>query len=350
MLAHMLLVLLFHFGQPVRLWAQELRFKHIGINDGLPQSSVYCMYQDAKGFIWVGTTNGLSRYDGYAFRHFKFSQGNPHSINSNEMLSMAEDSLGNLLVGTPNGLNIYDPKTERFKEAPLVAGDGSEPYRFVKIIIRTRNNIVWTGSSKGLLRFNTAKQVLEKISIPGTNPGSVTALFEAADGTLWLGIGRALVRWNPASNKISPLPQALLNNPAYNKSAINRIIQDKAGNTWIATERNGLMVLDASQQQVLNFESSGSEGRVMNDVVRDVVLKSPDVWGYKERRLRDRARFENKIQPPYRSVRPLLPCRQFGILFYERQSGRYLGGHFFRWDQHLPARQQQLQLHCRTTE
>ena len=278
MLAHMLLVLLFHFGQPARPWAQELRFKHIGINDGLPQSSVYCMYQDAKGFIWVGTTNGLSRYDGYAFRHFKFSQGNPHSINSNEMLSMAEDSLGNLLVGTPNGLNIYDPKTERFKEAPLVTGDGSEPYRFVKTILKARNNIVWTGSSKGLLRFNTAKQVLEKIKIPETNPGSVTALFEAADGTLWLGIGRALVCWNPSSNKISPLPQALLNNPAYNKSAINRIIQDKAGNTWIATERNGLMVLDASRQQVLNFESSGSEGRVMNDVVRDVVVKASDVW------------------------------------------------------------------------
>ncbi|MGV3765060.1 MAG: hybrid sensor histidine kinase/response regulator transcription factor [Chitinophagaceae bacterium] len=277
-LAQIFLLLLFHFGQPVRPWAQELRFKHIGINDGLPQSSVYCMFQDAKGFIWVGTTNGLSRYDGYAFRHFKFSQGNPHSINSNEMLCIGEDSLGNLLVGTPNGLNIYDPKTEYFKEAPLAKGNATETYRFVKTIIRTRNNIVWTGSSKGLLRFNAAKQVLETVRIPGTGSGSVTALFEAADGTLWIGIGRALVRWNPASNKIIPLPEELLTNPSYNKSSINKIVQDKAGNTWIATERNGLMVLDAKQQQVLNFESSGSKGRIMNDVVRDVVVKHPDVW------------------------------------------------------------------------
>ena len=91
------------------------RFKQLTIEDGLSQSRISAIVQDSKGFIWIGTEDGLNRYDGYEFRIFTFDPKDSTSIANNVIRSLAAGDSGNVWVGTSfGGLNKYDAKTGTF--------------------------------------------------------------------------------------------------------------------------------------------------------------------------------------------------------------------------------------------
>ena len=77
----------------------------LSIENGLSQSYVNVIYQDSKGYIWVGTQNGLNRYDGYSFRVFKYQPNDPYSISDNQIRCITEDSYQNIWIGTSIQLN-----------------------------------------------------------------------------------------------------------------------------------------------------------------------------------------------------------------------------------------------------
>ena len=93
----------------------SLRFTHYDNDDGLSQNSAYAIVKDKHGFIWIGTQDGLNRFDGYQFKQFKHDSSNPYSISGSYILSLFIDESGELWIGTFNGgLNHFDYATERF--------------------------------------------------------------------------------------------------------------------------------------------------------------------------------------------------------------------------------------------
>jgi ligand-binding sensor domain-containing protein len=85
-------------------------FDHLNTAQGLSQSTVKVTFQDSRGFLWFGTTDGLNRYDGYEFRRFRHQANNPNSLCGNDIMALAEDGSGNVWVGTRgNGLCYFDP-------------------------------------------------------------------------------------------------------------------------------------------------------------------------------------------------------------------------------------------------
>jgi ligand-binding sensor domain-containing protein len=107
-------ILIFVFPQVIDAQIKNIRFKHLTINDGLSHSWVHSIIQDKYGFIWIGTDDGLNRYDGYNFRVYKNNYRDDYSISSSNVMVMLEDSKGDLWIGTRQGLNLYDRKNERF--------------------------------------------------------------------------------------------------------------------------------------------------------------------------------------------------------------------------------------------
>ena len=91
----------------------DILFEHLTVKDGLSQGSVLCVFQDSYGFIWLGTQDGLNRFDGYEFRIYKHDPSDPKSINDNFILSITEDSNKTLWVGTLNGQESYNPFDRR---------------------------------------------------------------------------------------------------------------------------------------------------------------------------------------------------------------------------------------------
>ena len=77
-----------------------IQFEHLNSEDGLSQNAGLAIFQDSRGYLWIGTQDGLNRYDGYSFKTFKHDPEDPTSISHNSILSMAEDKDGTLWIGT----------------------------------------------------------------------------------------------------------------------------------------------------------------------------------------------------------------------------------------------------------
>jgi ligand-binding sensor domain-containing protein len=89
-------------------------FNHLTSKEGLFQSSVIAIHQDKLGQIWMGTRDGLNKYDGTKITVYRSEPDNPKTISNNDILAVQEDAEGYLWIGTYNGLNKYNPKTNTF--------------------------------------------------------------------------------------------------------------------------------------------------------------------------------------------------------------------------------------------
>ena len=95
--------------------SRQLFFSGYSITEGLSQSVVNCIFQDSKGYIWLGTQNGLNRFDGYSFSKYKFNPDDTTSLSNNWIYAVAEDNNGDLWIGTKGGLNRYVRDEKRFE-------------------------------------------------------------------------------------------------------------------------------------------------------------------------------------------------------------------------------------------
>ena len=98
----------------INISAQNINFKHLSIQDGLSQSTINCIFQDSRGFMWFGTQDGLNKYDGYNFTVYKKNPVDTNSISHNWIWNIFEDIHENLWIATWNGLTKFNPATNQF--------------------------------------------------------------------------------------------------------------------------------------------------------------------------------------------------------------------------------------------
>ena len=180
-------------------FAQKLLLRRYDVADGLANSTVTAIYQDKKGFLWISTQEGLSRFDGYAFTNYGVRDGLGHHI----VNDVAEDKLGRLWaatngggvsllierqVGTPKGLNVKAHK--KFISFPVGPKRGADNVN--RIHFDSKDNL-WCVTDLGLYRASLSdladlkfKPVLEKLSV------NAWALIEDSRGRIWCGLGNEL--------------------------------------------------------------------------------------------------------------------------------------------------------------
>lgn len=243
-----------------RLW-----FEEITIEDGLSQSTILCLYQDRKGFIWIGTQYGLNRYDGYQFETYVNEIADDSSISSSYILSIFEDSRGVLWVGTDNGLNAFNTTTNQFKRYLHNPKDkNSLSHNLISSIAEDPMGNIWIGTAGGgLNKFNIETQIFEKLdvqSLTGNNnkPLFVTNILADNDGMLWVTSGNARLRpssqtggiyvVDPISHTISEvIPKT--NQTKININSVTALFQDDKQNIWLGTLNNGLLKKAKSSNQ-----------------------------------------------------------------------------------------------------
>jgi ligand-binding sensor domain-containing protein len=156
----------------------SIKFKHLTIEDGLPQNSVQAMLQDSTGFLWIGTQEGLVRFDGYSLKVFKSEPSN-HSLSSNDIISLAEGNQGNLWVGTyGGGLNYFNPKTERFtRYRHQVSNENSLSDDYVYTLVEDSQGNIWVGTRDGLNHFNPKTQQFTRYRHQASDENSLSHGF-----------------------------------------------------------------------------------------------------------------------------------------------------------------------------
>ncbi|WP_172826787.1 two-component regulator propeller domain-containing protein [Flammeovirga sp. SJP92] len=171
-------------------------FAHYTTKQGLPQNDVNCIFQDKKGLIWIGTNDGLSRFDGYEFITYRMDT---HNLPSNLIASVIQDDHGSLWIGTADaGIFRYNTTTEKFtffgntKKSPKLFTDNS-----VTSMVKDHDGNIWFGNTKGLNKIESKYTTLDKIKVDKYfhNPHNhesildnyITRLFVDQKGNLWVG-------------------------------------------------------------------------------------------------------------------------------------------------------------------
>lgn len=241
---------------------QIFRFDHLTTDHGLSQGTINCIHQDKKGFVWIGTNDGLNRYDAYSFKVFKNKPQDSLSISGNSITCISEDSTGNLWIGTRNeGLNIYDRLANKFIRYQNIPGNNNSiSSNAIKSILFGKQGLVFIGTFGGGLnvlntRINTFKVYRNENSNASLSDNYVYSLVSTNDGRICIASDcGTLDFFDPVKGTF----QKLLFNKDFKSVRGNMditILKSESGKIWVGTNGNGLFCIDKSFN-VKQFEFS----------------------------------------------------------------------------------------------
>ncbi len=218
------LFLLNNFGQ------RNLQFETYTTDDGISDNTVFAISQDRQGYIWIGTSDGLNRFDGKYFQVFRLSRPIPGALQNNTISVLFSDSRGILWIGTRGGgLYRYNPQSENFT--------------FVDLNLKL--NVIRT-------------------------------LMEDRAGKLWIGTNEGLIRFNVENNRRYLYANDPHNQNSISDNYINALAQDSAGNIWIGTQSKGLAKLDTARNQFTPFTNINSQ--LTDNEITSLCLTGNDLW------------------------------------------------------------------------
>lgn len=257
------------FFQPLYPQGQKIKFEHLSIEDGLSNSTVLCIFQDSRGFIWIGTTDGLNRYDGKNFKIFRHEPKNPHSLSHNEVFVIFEDKDHTLWIGTSRGgLNKFNKTAETFTRFQFDPNDPQTISSYeISSICQDQAGMLWIGTRQsticGLNRLNPSTgKVLRwpstRIDRDGINEEHIYSLQVTPGNFLWIGIqDGGLLRLDlntiDLQNYQNTLKKHYLHNPnnlmSLSSNDVRAVYLDAWNELWIGTSSGGLNRFNLKTEQ-----------------------------------------------------------------------------------------------------
>lgn len=225
-----MLVLALTGGFP--LCAQRIISRPLPFYYELPSNEIFDIYQDREGYIWMGTTGGVARYDGYRIRCFRSDYRDANLLTDN-CSSAITDNAYYVWIGTRKGLNLYDKRTCRITPFPDTAFHSKD----INYMITDWDDCVWIASGPHLYRSNPRADKLKEYELaPDTEEnGAVNAVYVDRQGTVWaLTNGRGLWKYDAERDLFTSCP------PIGEKNAPYTLYQDNEDRYWIGTWSEGL--------------------------------------------------------------------------------------------------------------
>lgn len=280
--------MLLSVSQPLLLTAASYGVKSLSVDDGLSQSMAYCILQDSRGFIWIGTQDGLNRYDGKTVKTYRHDPNLPGSPGSDRYFSIWQDSASRLWFGTQDGISIYNPELDRFSHfdssefavsssGTTVSGVSAHESVEVNFCVRhisgdDEGNVWIAGDGASLMRFDRNSGTLSDFSLRdwadscGLDPNALSVRDVVSDtrGLYLATIGAGLLRLNIEDRSVtvfSPVGGGSLNET----TCIIPYMQDCL---LVGTASRGVLSFDRHTGKFSGFFPEGSRKAVSNGVFR----------------------------------------------------------------------------------
>ena len=289
----------------------DLKFSRLTVRDGLSHNNVYAIVQDNFGYLWVGTQDGLNRYDGKkikvfrnevensnslstsnfgkilidrsgyywfgtfgggidrydpatkTFKNFSYLPNDSNSISNNQIIFIFEDSKGDLWFGTPDGgVNRYNPDSENFTRFNHTEKDpNSLSGNRANCMCETPDGTLWFGTENGLNRFDSANESFHRYSYNPNTCNSLSGNFiqnmiANDDGTIWIAIhGGGLNHFAPTTNTFTRYTHNPYNSSSISDDKADCILKDSNGNLWIGTYEGGLNKFDPISGRFTHYKN-----------------------------------------------------------------------------------------------
>jgi diguanylate cyclase (GGDEF)-like protein len=240
----------------------SIYFNQLSSAQGLSHSSVRTIEQDQQGFIWIGTQDGLNRYDGLSVRQYNYTANDPLSLANNWISAIHSDADGRLWVASKDGINLYQSETDGFtifdkQNQPGIKGND---YR---TIAESADGTIWFGSTrKGITRFDKTTGKFSSILVDKTNEASLAnqindLMFDDL-GRLWVATDGAGLSISDDQGKTFQVVSTTTEQPIPS-DIINTLFQDKNGDIWIGSEDKGTFVFEPGRGVVRHFVNDASK-------------------------------------------------------------------------------------------
>jgi ligand-binding sensor domain-containing protein/DNA-binding NarL/FixJ family response regulator/nitrogen-specific signal transduction histidine kinase len=260
-----ILALLLSLTLPANSQHQNYNVYGISVDQGLPTNDIQYLYHDSYGFLWIGTYEGIFRWDGYTFKTYRHNEKDSASINHNIVYTIFEDSEKNLWVGTIEGINLYNRSKDNFIRCTIGKPGQKIP---VNAIREDSKHRLWLGTSIGLCRYDFKNKngtwFFEDVQ------NTIFCLDIDRNDDIWLGTFNAGVKkFSQATSKFSLIDKS--SNATLTSNIIKSILCDQQDQVWIGTN-NGITLVDLNGRTKKTFLTETNEGmqrQLINCIFQD---------------------------------------------------------------------------------
>lgn len=286
----------------------------------LPNNEVRRLYQDSDGFIWIATTGGLYKFDGYNITEYRSSIYNPQLLTSNNIICIFEDNDKKIYIGTNNGLNILNKKSGNIQIIDELLG-----YRIEDIIQYTEDNI-WIATKKGIYSHDKNKKTYKKIF----NKNIIDLYIDSKDN-IWAGTWEnGLFRYNKKEDEWIKYPKF------NNRNSVHFIFEDSKNRIWLGSFGSGVTLLnnpyDLEKLSWTNFTAEDKENKISDDYIYAIAenkITGSLLFGTRKGisilPISDENKFRwNNIYPSIKNNSPL-PFNEVDAIINDKQGNIWIG-------------------------
>ncbi|MGM0586976.1 MAG: two-component regulator propeller domain-containing protein [Bacteroidota bacterium] len=268
----------------------KLFFQQISLEDGLSQSTVNGIVQDSTGFIWLGTTNGLNRYDGHSIKSFTFDRFDEQSLSNNYIMDMEVGPGNNIWIATyGGGVNVMDPIHEKVfhltRDTSQTQTSGLLSNDVFTVHVDEKGQI-WMGTLEGLNKYNPQDSTFHSYQHSGPNKNinqarnAILDIEKGPEGKLWMGTVYGLELFDPVEGSFTQEMFSKEQKGKIGRYVIRTLELDKNGHLWIGTEQNGLHRIDNATFHSLPMDDAQKKSIDINDTrISEIVHDfSGNIW------------------------------------------------------------------------
>ncbi len=272
-------------------------FYHIN-HDSLKINSISndvinALFKDNEGDIWVGTDNGLDRIKlknqyltDIEVSSFTNEQQNVNSLSNNQVFTVIQDHLKFIWIGTNEGLNKFDASTNTFQQYYNIPGnEGSIAFNTINTVYEDDQNNLWIGTFYGLSKINLNSNNISNYYNSSSDPNSIahntiTSICQDSKGTIWIGNLGSLSQYNSISDNFTNYQNDFSDDKSISNNYINSLYADDYGNVWIGTDKGGVNVIDRNRKPFKHWEYKSTDdnslsGNIVNSIYED---KFGNLW------------------------------------------------------------------------
>ncbi len=269
------LFVLFLFGFQFFLFAQEVRFEHLTIEDGLSQNSAFDITRDQHGFLWVGTLDGLNRYDGKTFQTLKHRTGDSLSLSANNVWQLSCSKGGKIIVRyQTSDLDIVDPQDFRVEHFSNLAQIPLPALGNARGFCEDSKGNLFVSFTGSLVKYSPITKTHHQYFIPGGVHGEdqIMDVCTEYDTLIWVTTTKKVFTVNPETGFFTEIKFESRLQKKIQHHVITWLCKDPHNVIWLGDERLGLCYYDSKDKKLRAVSTSQRARRILKKGLSRIVF------------------------------------------------------------------------------
>lgn len=257
--------------------ADQFRFKHLDIQQGMSNNQVNCFLKDSKGFMWIGTLSGLNRFDGYTFKTYRNSVRDSTSLPNNDIRKLFEDPRGRIWIITNFNSCIYDPEKEVFhRNTNSFLKEFSIPPGIIRNIVKDASGNYWfVHESEGLFVYDPREKISRKVININEKEAPVSSFTQDLQGHYWIIYRNGLIEKLDASKHNVIYSNDTFQKLYPNETPVYELSTDLENDLWVYMPENnrGVFYLQPANDSLVHISTrNNTVVKLNNNIVRGLVI------------------------------------------------------------------------------